>query len=554
MKRQATLAFGGGGSLAVASERRPTAAPAKRLSPAEPALLDLTVEEEDAPPPRASAFALMMQKAKEPTPREDFVCCFVGGGPGGAGHWDWAWGPRGHVALGGLAPGKTVALKCAGAQGKPAEVALYTNVPSFSPEGLAVGPAPVRPAAADAACRFSPSLLKSLLQKAVRRGLAEGAVALAAELWARGPVDALRRLLVIVIEDALLHPAQPALTFFMMRADENYALGPLHAACYLAVVRDICACGARDALLPATPPLAALAPPPPPPSQAPPPAGGECAWRAPLPLAGGALALSAAHLAQLGAGASAHVRALQARALFGGLAGDCAMLRSAAALWALRFAHDAMAKRGGARAAEEGGGGGGGGGAGGALPAWLAPFAPPPPSKSWVALLAAAHGARLASSSFHGPFTLQFLLTRRVRLEDCPLAGVDHHVSEIVEDVLRHGGAFEAPGSGGGGGGGGGGAASGSLAQAVAGALALLEREEGVARADCASALCSLMWTLRSSLNARRELAGGQGGGGGGGCGGSSSSGPSSAARRAFALLEPHFDAFARRLLASRLG
>ena len=495
-----------------------------------------------------------MSRAKEHPPREDFVCCFLGGGGSPEhGSWSWQWGAAGAVALGGLSPLRTVQLKAAGPQAKASEVALYTNIPSFAPEGMPVGPPPVRPLHADPHCRFSPSLLKSLLQKAVRRGLGDCALPLAAELWARGPIDALRRLLVIIIEDALLHPAFPALTHFMLLGSdstapgEHYRLGPLHAAAYLSVVRDICKCPARDPPLSPFPLLAALAP------HAAPQAAGPCPWLPPLDAHTPTLTLTPAHLAFLGAGPAALIRALQARALYGGLSGDVQMLKQAAAVWACRFAHDAAKRaQAGCSSGSEAAGAAAaagtsppsssssaaapapGGEAAAEVPAWLLAHAPPPEHKSWASVLASSHGTRLALASFHGPFTLQFLLTPRVRLADAPLAGVDHHVSEIVEDVLRQGGAFGERSE----------QRSDSLTQAVASACAILVREEGVPSADIAATVCSLMWTLRSSVNWRRGLAAAPG----------EEAGPSPAARRAFALLLPHFDAFSQRLLASRLG
>jgi hypothetical protein len=60
-------------------------------------------------------------------------------------------------------------------------------------------------------------------------------------------------------------------------------------------------------------------------------------------------------------------------------------------------------------------------------------------------------------------------------------------------------------------------------------------------------AVSDLVWALRSAVNARGAL-----------CGARAQQPPppppSAAAQRAFALLEPHLDAFSRQLLAGRLG
>ena len=53
---------------------------------------------------------------------------------------------------------------------------------------------------------FSPSLLKSNIQKNVRRGNVDGAVRSAKSLMELNEVDCLRRLPIIIIEDSILHP------------------------------------------------------------------------------------------------------------------------------------------------------------------------------------------------------------------------------------------------------------------------------------------------------------------------------------------------------------
>ncbi len=499
-------------------------ASAKRSAPSESArqreapIIDLTAEEGSGPP---NAFALMMSKAKEVAPKEDFVCCFLSGAGGPeSGHWDWSWGAAGKIELGGLGPCRSrITLKqCPGS--KPTELRLYTNVPSFNPAGLAIGPPPIRSLEADASCRLSPSMLKSLLQKAVRRGLVDSALPLAAELWARGPVDALRRLLIIIIEDTLLHPAYPALTFFMMAGSEEYVLGTLQAALFLSVVRDICKCATKDTVSEAWS-LAAITG-----------SEGSSAWEGQP--ANGELVLTPGHLAHLGTGPSALLRSLQARALYGGMGGDIAMLRSSAAVWACRFAWDQFERqRAGSPAATSSSSSSSSSPSSG-TPAWLQQHSPPAPSKTWLHLICSAHGARLAHSSFHGPFALQLLLTPRVTVALCPLSGVDHHVSDIVDNVLSAGGAFEGISSKGG-----------KVVEAVSRALEILEGQDGVARADVASALSSLMWSLRSSTNPRRGL---------GGAALQVDNNPSLAARSAFALLEPFFDEYSRALLEARLG
>jgi hypothetical protein len=408
--------------------------------------------------------------------------------------------------------------------GKATEVQLRSNVPPF--EG-----AP--PRAADAGCRLSPSLMMSALQKAVRRGLVEPALRIAAELWARDPLVALRRAIIISVEDALPHPALPLITWLMLAASIKapaYGLGPHAAAAYLGVVRDLARCGAREggALIAgggARPWLAGLRG-----------GGGEAGeagggdgappWAAlPAPARGtegaaGGLLLTHAQLDALGEGPACVVRALLARALYGGMHGDVAMLKAAALLWALRFAHDASARE---AAAAGGGGGAGGAGADEGAPttqrwsAVLAAQAPPPGAGGgWAAHLASLHGAKPAFCSFRGPFP-QLRAVARLGAADVPLSAVDYHVSDIVDDVLHSG------------------------APAVEAALRELEAG-GVARDAAAGAVKECMWELRSAVNGRPPVRGGAG----------ETWAPTPHVRRAWAILEPVFDAWAGDLLRKR--
>jgi hypothetical protein len=70
--------------------------------------------------------------------------------------------------------------------------------------------------------RLTKGVLQSALQKGIRRGRPASDIrALAAELWRVAPLDAVRRLIVIAIEDALLHPAMPCLIWMMLALQQH---------------------------------------------------------------------------------------------------------------------------------------------------------------------------------------------------------------------------------------------------------------------------------------------------------------------------------------------
>lgn len=471
-----------------------------------------------AAPAGRNAFAAMMRAASVPPPRDDFTLVHIPAEGGRAEEaWEWRWRSSGAPLPPSWAPllphlrtVATASLKLH-PSGKPTEVQLRTNVPPF--DG-----AP--PRAPDGGCKLSPSLLMSALQKAVRRGLADAALRVAAELWARDPLVALRRVIIISVEDALPHPALPLLTWLMLAASQRappYALGPPAAAAFLAVVRDLARCGAREGvpLFPDArgprPWLVGLrgaeeaggeeaggAPPPPAPPWAalPAPARGADG-------AAGGLLLSGAQLDALGEGGACLVRSLLVRALYGGMKGDVDMLKSAALLWALRFAHDAVARAGG--------------GAQWAEP--LRAHAPPPGSGAggWAALLSAHHGAAApAYCSLRGPLP-PLRSVPRLTAADVPLAAVDYHVSDIVEGLL---GAAHAA------------AALGEL------------RAGGVAAEAAADVVKEAMWELRSAVNGRPPVRGG----------GAAVAAwrPPPHVARAWAILEPLADAWAAELLRKR--
>ncbi|KAK9821838.1 hypothetical protein WJX74_003238 [Apatococcus lobatus] len=94
----------------------------------------------------------------------------------------------------------------------------------------------------------SPALLKSALQKCIRRGLHEEAVRIALHLLKENQTEFLRRICVICLEDAVLHPELPLLTWLMLASGKGFALTTAHAQACLTIVSDLAALPFKDHL------------------------------------------------------------------------------------------------------------------------------------------------------------------------------------------------------------------------------------------------------------------------------------------------------------------
>lgn len=118
-------------------------------------------------------------------------------------------------------------------------VHLVTNVPSCV-EG--------KSASYENSHLLSPSVLKSAIQKAIRRGKCGAAARCTHELLNINPPEALRRLLVISVEDATLHPSTPLITWFMLAQAKGYCLGPEAKAAVVRFAAELAACDVKDTL------------------------------------------------------------------------------------------------------------------------------------------------------------------------------------------------------------------------------------------------------------------------------------------------------------------
>lgn len=151
-----------------------------------------------------------------------------------AGAWSWSWEAVGKATEASSTAAWQQSVTVAYA-GRPCTILLLSGAPSAPP------PPPFKTG-------FTPSLLKSALQKSVRRGRSAAAAAASLALWRVDPVDLVRRVLIIAVEDVCAHPASPALAWLVMALAKGFTPGEPHLRLVLGVVRDLCECPWKDTM------------------------------------------------------------------------------------------------------------------------------------------------------------------------------------------------------------------------------------------------------------------------------------------------------------------
>ncbi|CAM9560173.1 unnamed protein product [Phaeothamnion confervicola] len=96
--------------------------------------------------------------------------------------------------------------------------------------------------------RLSVPLLKSMLQKNVRRCRAEPAARCALELMLKSYRDFIRRISVIMLEDAMLHPAAPLFAWLTAAGSKGFSPPPVVVAACLSAVYEMASCPFKDHL------------------------------------------------------------------------------------------------------------------------------------------------------------------------------------------------------------------------------------------------------------------------------------------------------------------
>ena len=94
--------------------------------------------------------------------------------------------------------------------------------------------------------KYNVHYLKSILQKAIRRNKPETAIRVARSILTQDPTQFLRRLLIIVIEDGLLHPNTPCLIWLMVAHTKGYSLTQADIEFLLSMTWSVATCKWRD--------------------------------------------------------------------------------------------------------------------------------------------------------------------------------------------------------------------------------------------------------------------------------------------------------------------
>ena len=128
------------------------------------------------------------------------------------------------------------------------------EVDTFEPKPVNLALSSAIPSAADKIrlvhrhSKLSIPVLKSILQKAIRRRKALPAVRVAMELADKSLGDLLRRLPIIMFEDSMLHPSLPLLTWLMAAHSKNFEPGVFLLTKVLCAVYEMSSCPWHDRL------------------------------------------------------------------------------------------------------------------------------------------------------------------------------------------------------------------------------------------------------------------------------------------------------------------
>lgn len=166
-----------------------------------------------------------------------------------------------------------------------------------------------------------PGVTKSAMQKSVRRGKVMNAVKATSYFMGALPEDGLRRLPIVCIEDAVLHPSLPLIVWFMAAHSKGWFIPPEARGAAVRFIAELAACPYKDRDL-----VAAIE------ADEEDLSRRDTASGAADPLCNLAVATR-----DLSNESACHVLALLVRAKFGGLRGDVGMLRGAAKAWRRRF-------------------------------------------------------------------------------------------------------------------------------------------------------------------------------------------------------------------------
>lgn len=295
----------------------------------------------------------------------------------------------------------------------PGCILLETNIESANPAALSS----LR--RIDYCHRMTPGQLKSALQKNVRTRRKEEAVMVAAALMRKDFVQFVRRIMIIVLEDSLLHPDYPFLSWLLLATSKGFVPDMLLMEECLRIVWEVASCKWRD-----SEPIDALLH-----------SKDTNSDAKPVSVNIGTVSVDCMEStpAEL-------VRAILCRARFGGMSGDMKMLSGFARLWIQRFKLDsnsAAADSGTDAEASKN-----------ASPTFTGSSSSisssstsgqnehsrlkPPTSLGWLDFIAHA-----ANDGDDRPDSFSAFLERRLRAEDIPLSAIDFHcVPQIMDSLM----------------------------------------------------------------------------------------------------------------------
>jgi hypothetical protein len=94
--------------------------------------------------------------------------------------------------------------------------------------------------------KIHPGLLKSMIQKGVRRRLVLKVMKLTRQLALENPMELLRRMMIICLEDAMLHPSLPIIAWLMVALAKGYIFHDIFSSICVLVLADFCISDYRD--------------------------------------------------------------------------------------------------------------------------------------------------------------------------------------------------------------------------------------------------------------------------------------------------------------------
>ena len=236
------------------------------------------------------------------------------------------------------------------------------------------------------------SVIKSALQKNIRRGRAVAAsrVAMHMCLEQQSFVECVRRLVIICLEDGILHPDVPLLTWLMCATSKGYIPPEALRACVSRIAGEMAAICVKDCVS----------------------YGGARSKASPNDM----LMLSEVESKLADGNESTLVQSIIIRAHFGGMSGDVAMLKGFSHIWLERFTQKDVTAN---------------------LPHDYDSLRNPElilENKSpWLDYIELIHDAAKESGEENNPVKWGGAM-RRV---DIPIAAVDFHVSSCIEGVLQ---------------------------------------------------------------------------------------------------------------------